>query len=124
MAVIDRAMQSGAAALADRRSGQKSLFGDMGDEDEVTQAALPDVPEIEERERLAMEKDVLGFYLTSHPLAEHQKALSEFCSHSTVNLSDLPHRAEVYVGGMLSAIKFATRPKSPAWRDGYQIRQL
>ena len=108
LAVVDRALQSGAAALADRRSGQKSLFGDLEDEEEeVTGAALPDIPEMEERERLAMEKEVLGFYLTSHPLAEYQKALSTFCSHTTVSLSDMPHRSEVILGGMLSSIKLA-----------------
>ncbi len=110
LAVVDRALQSGAAALADRRSGQKSLFGDLQDEEEeeeVRSAALPDIPEIEERERLAMEKEVLGFYLSSHPLAEYQKALSTFCSHTTANISDMPHRSEVILGGMLSAIKMA-----------------
>ena len=106
MAVIDRAMQSGAAALADRRSGQKSLFGEMDDE-EVTDVVLPDVPELDERERLAMEKEVLGFYLSSHPLAEYEKTLSTFCTHATTGLGDMPHRSEVILGGMISAIKFA-----------------
>ncbi len=106
--MVDRALQSGAAALADRRSGQKSLFGDMEEEEEsATEAALPDIPEIEERERLAMEKEVLGFYLTSHPLAEYQKALSTFCSHTTLSLSEMPHRSEVIVGGMIGSIKMA-----------------
>ena len=70
-AAIDRALQAGASALADRRSGQKSLFGDMEDEtEESTQAQLPDVPEWDERERLLLEREVLGYYLSSHPLAE------------------------------------------------------
>ncbi len=108
LAVVDRALQSGAAAMADRRSGQKSLFGDFEEEEEeVTNAALPDIPEIEERERLAMEKEVLGFYLSSHPLAEYEKTLSTFCSHTSVSISDMPHRSEVILGGMLSAIKLA-----------------
>lgn len=108
LAVIERAMQAGAAALADRRSGQQTLFGGADDdESEVVEAALPDVPELEEREKLLFEKEVLGFYLTSHPLAEHAATLSTFCSHTTTELSDVPHRSEVIMGGMLSAIKFA-----------------
>ena len=48
--------------------GQKSLFGDLEEEvEEVSNAALPEIPEIEERQRLAMEKEVLGFYLSSPP---------------------------------------------------------
>jgi DNA polymerase-3 subunit alpha len=108
LAVVDRALQSGAAALADKRSGQKSLFGELEEEEEeATGAALPEIPEIEERERLAMEKEVLGFYLTSHPLAEYQKSLSVYCSHTTETLSEMPHRGEVIIGGMLSSIKLA-----------------
>jgi DNA polymerase III subunit alpha len=38
--------------------------------------ALPNVPEFEERERLAMEKEVLGYYLSSHPLAEYERTMA------------------------------------------------
>ena len=74
----------------------------------------PTCPPWDERERLAKEKEVLGFYLTSHPLAEHQKTLAAYCSHSTVEAAELKHRAEVMLGGMLSAIKFAAHEKSQA----------
>ncbi len=118
--VIDRAMQSGAAALADRRSGQKSLFQDLGENDSADEVVLPDTPEWADRQRLAMEKEVLGFYLSSHPLAEYEKALSTFCSHSTAGLTDVPHRTEVILGGMISAIKVShvrkLRPGSTATR--------
>jgi DNA polymerase-3 subunit alpha len=108
MAVLDRALQAGAAKLADRRSGQKGLF-DSVDEGRSTTAAvkLPDVPEWPEREKLANEKEVLGFYLSSHPLAEHEEALGTFCTHSTVSAANLSARSEVLVGGMLSALKFS-----------------
>ncbi len=107
-AAIDRAMQSGAAVLADRRSGQRGLFDDAEeDEAETTTTALPDLPEYDEKERLAMEKEVLGFYLSSHPLAEHEQTLRTFCSHSSSDMARLEHRTEVLVGGMLSAIKWS-----------------
>jgi DNA polymerase III subunit alpha len=104
-AVIDRAMQAGAAALADRRSGQKSLFGDLEEDAAEVEVTLPDMPEWPDRDRLAKEKEVLGFYLSSHPLAEYQKTLATFCSHATDGLADVPHRSEVILGGMISAIK-------------------
>jgi DNA polymerase-3 subunit alpha len=115
--VIDRAMQSGAAAAADRRSGQRSLFGGDGDAEEPAAARLPDLAEWEPREKLAKEKEVLGFYLSSHPLAEHQKTLSEYCSHTTTEAAELKHRSEVSLGGLLSSITFRhtknPRPGSP-----------
>ncbi|MCU0963357.1 MAG: DNA polymerase III subunit alpha, partial [Pirellulaceae bacterium] len=91
MAVVDRAIQAGAAALADRRSGQQSLFGDLDDDEPATAIVpLPEVPEWQDKERLAMEKEVLGFYLSSHPLAEYEQLLATFCSHTTVSVSALP----------------------------------
>ena len=119
MAGIDRALQAGASAASDRRSGQKSLFGDDADEQQDTGSTdLPDLPEWEERERLAKEKEVLGFYLTSHPLAEHEKTLAAYCSHTTVEATELKHRAEVMLGGMLASLKLShtknPKPGSPS----------
>ncbi|MCA9226622.1 MAG: DNA polymerase III subunit alpha, partial [Planctomycetales bacterium] len=142
-AIVERAIQAGASAAADRKSGQKSLFGGF-DEEEEKQAAsvsLPDIPEWEEREKLVAEKEVLGFYLSSHPLAEYEQKLKAFCTHSTTSLAGVPDRAEVIMGGMIGAIKMAHtkngKPGAPtkyanfdledmdgvirciAWPDGY-----
>ena len=119
MAAIDRAMQSGAAVLADRKSGQRGLF-DGGDDDTATTAnqSLPNLPEFVEKEKLSMEKEVLGFYLTSHPLSQHEATLRTFCSHTSKQLPNLEARSEVLVGGLLAAIKFShtknPRPGSTA----------
>ncbi len=106
-AILDRALQSGAAALADRRSGQKSLFGE--DDDEVpagdTVADLPDIPEWDERQQLAVEKEVLGFYLVSHPLAQHSEQLARFTSHTTARLTETGDRDRVTMGGMITSIR-------------------
>ena len=60
---------------------------------------------------------MLGFYLTSHPLAEHEQTLATYCSHTHVEAAELKHRTEVMLGGMLSAIKFShtknPKPGSP-----------
>jgi DNA polymerase-3 subunit alpha len=56
---------------------------------------------------LLMEKEVLGFYLSSHPLEEHRRTLQTYCSHSTSDLAGLSDRTEVMLGGMISAIKTA-----------------
>lgn len=113
--VIDRAVQAGASAQADRRRGQPSLFEDLDDDDRRDSAAsLPNVPEFDEREMLAFEKDVLGFYLSSHPLAQYERVLAQYRTHTTANLARLQHRDEVTLGGMLSAIKFShTRNGKP-----------
>lgn len=129
LAVLDRALQSGAAALADRRAGQKKLFGGF-DEEEPTVAAqnLPDVPEFPERERLAMEKEVLGFYLSAHPLSEHLKTLSTYCSHTTADIADLRDKTEVLLGGILSSIKISQvrnpRPGAPSKFANFDLEDV
>ncbi len=109
MAVLDRALQSGASAAADRRSGQKGLFDALDEEAEEKAAAvdLPKIPPFEEKELLKLEREVLGYYLTSHPLAEHETILRTYCSHNSQSMAKLSHRDEVNLGGMLSAIKFS-----------------
>ncbi len=118
LAALDRALQAGASAAADRRSGQMGLFG--GDEDETTAAAapnLPDLPEWPAPERLSKEKEVLGFYLSSHPLAEHEKTLAAYRSHTAAEACALKARSEVMLAGMISAIKLAntknSKPNNP-----------
>ncbi|HET6879353.1 MAG TPA: OB-fold nucleic acid binding domain-containing protein, partial [Pirellulales bacterium] len=108
MAVLDKALQSGASALADKKSGQRGLFDDGDDSPTTgTSVTLPDVPEWSERERLAAEKEVLGFYLSSHPLAEYQSTFDTYCTHNTATAATLPHKTDVLLGGMLSSIKFS-----------------
>jgi DNA polymerase III subunit alpha len=126
LAGIDRALQAGASAASDRRSGQKSLFG--GDDDAQPEAAAKDLPQVAEwpeRERLAKEKEVLGFYLSSHPLAEYQSTLTAYCSHTTVEAAELKNRADVMLGGILAAIKLAhTKKSNPGSPSRYAMFDL
>lgn len=108
LAAVERALQSGASKLDDKKRGQKNLFDSFGDdEDDQEDAAidLPDMPELEERLKLQYEKEVLGFYLTSHPLAQDAEKLKKFCTHTTDSLTDVKDRAEVIMGGMVSSVK-------------------
>ena len=109
LAVLDRAIQAGAAALADRRRGQKGLFDDHDDtaSSEAGAEVLPDVPDLERAEQLKLEKEVLGYYLSSHPLAEYRAALDTYTTHTTQQAAALSSRSEAVLGGMLGAIKFS-----------------
>ena len=116
-AVADRAIQSGQAALADKRSGQKNLFGGASDdtleEEKLDEAVvLPTMDEWEERLLLNCEKEVLGYYLTSHPLAPYEVKLASYCSHKTSGLANCKDRDRVSMGGMISSVK-QTHVKNP-----------
>ena len=123
-AVIERAVQAGASAQADKKSGQASLFGAFDEEEEAAgepaASPVPDIDEWPEREKLIAEKEVLGFYLDSHPLAEFEKKLSTFRTHTTDRLADVKDRGEVTLGGMISSIKFAhTKNPKPGMPSKY-----
>jgi DNA polymerase-3 subunit alpha len=125
---LERAVQAGAAIAADRKSGQKGLFDDVEDDAAATRQAvkLPDVPDYPENERLALEKEVLGFYISSHPLAEHEATLATFCTHTSDQLASLEHRTEVLVGGMISAVKFShtKNPRAGSTHTKYAMWDL
>jgi DNA polymerase-3 subunit alpha len=124
-AVLERAMQTGAAAVADRRSGQKGLFAEAEEAAPAAPGAgLPNIPELDSKDKLLQEKEVLGFYLTSHPLAEQASKLATFCTHSTQDAPNLPHRTEVMMGGMMSAIKFAHTKNPRAVATKYAMFDL
>ncbi|MGC4001790.1 MAG: hypothetical protein QM811_00990 [Pirellulales bacterium] len=54
----------------------------------------------------------MGYYLSSHPLAEHVPVLETYCTHKTSSIANLKHRDEVMLGGMMAALKFS-QTKNP-----------
>jgi DNA polymerase-3 subunit alpha len=110
LAGVERALAAGAARLADRKSGQKNLFEALDDAAPVAAGAaegLPDVPPLTDLEMRSGEKDVLGYYVHSHPLAEHAALLDAICTHGTAQLAAARPKAEVIVGGLVSALKLS-----------------
>lgn len=107
-AAIDKLVEIGAAANRDRERGQASLFDDAAAEDDDTEQALPAVAPWDEPELLLFEKEALGFYLSSHPLARAAKKLDQFSTHRLANLDNLPDRQTVTVGGLFSKVAIRT----------------
>jgi DNA polymerase-3 subunit alpha len=101
-AVLDRAMAQGGRVQDDRRSGQTSLFGDAGDAGPDPSAMLPDIPEWPPAKLLAVEKEVLGFYVSASPLAEHQKTLRHYATATTADLKEKADGAPVILGGIIT----------------------
>jgi len=121
MAVVEKAVQSGASALADRKSGQMNFFEEIEETvEEDPTINLPDIPEMPDKTKLSMEKEVLGMYLSAHPMAEYKAQLETLCSHTSAQLKDVKDRSEVIVGGMISSIKLAnTRNPKPGQPSRY-----
>ncbi len=129
LATLDRAIQAGASAQADKKSGQMNLFGTPDTSAAAAEPEKIDMPltnEWEEREKLVYEKEVLGYYLTSHPLAEYADRLTKFCSHKTSGLEGSKHRDKVSMGGMIAALRLAhtKNQKSPSDPTKYAMFDL
>jgi len=108
----ERAVQSAAAMHRDRARGQKSLFGDRDDQQDETLAhSLPDASDWTHSQKLTAEKEVFGFYLTSHPLTQYAAQLETHITHTTKDLPMLDDNAEVLLGGMIASIKKAATKK-------------
>ncbi|MEM9588953.1 MAG: OB-fold nucleic acid binding domain-containing protein, partial [Planctomycetota bacterium] len=130
--VIERAVQAGSKVQADKKSGQASLFGAFDDEpDDQGESGPSPIPEMEdwpERQKLLAEKEVLGFYLESHPLAEFENKLSTFRTHTTDGLADIKDRGEVILGGMISSIKIAhtknSKPGQPSKYANFDLEDM
>ena len=130
MAVVEKAIQAGASMHADRRSGQMNLFGEevVAPEEESPTNNMPEMDEFADKPKLMMEKEVLGMYLSAHPLEEYQALLATFCSHETTNLKDVKDRQEVIVGGMISSIKLANtknpKPGAPSKYANFDLEDV
>ncbi len=105
-AALDRVMARAASAAADRVRGQVSLFGMM---EEPAAAAKVEkaaqLPEWPQHELLAHEKELLGFYVTGHPLTPLAPLLEKFCLHNSTTARTLPARGMTRIGGMVSTVQ-------------------
>jgi DNA polymerase-3 subunit alpha len=128
LAGIERALAAGAARMADRRSGQKNLFEalDAAPEAAAPPAALPEVPPLSDMDMRSAEKEVLGYYVHSHPLAEHAELLSAICTHGTADVGAAPPRSEVVIGGLVGALKLSNvkQPRSGSTHTRYGMFDL
>jgi DNA polymerase-3 subunit alpha len=110
--ILERAVEMGQQVQHDRRAGQMSMFGQpeagTGGAALASSRAtdvLPDVPELPGADLLKFEKDLLGFYITSHPLTGHQATIERYTTASTREAMNCSEGTEVLIGGMFSAVR-------------------
>ncbi|MEW5768030.1 MAG: DNA polymerase III subunit alpha [bacterium] len=109
-AAVDKALSFASARQKEQASGQTSLFDLMEEQPgfDQAQAIIPDVPEWSEHERLAAEKEVLGLYITGHPLAKYEQELERYTTCRNSELSELQDGDLVTVGGIVASVKEQT----------------
>jgi DNA polymerase III subunit alpha len=108
MSMLDHALEVAGVLQKDRLNGQFSLFENFETDDKF-KAHFQQVPEIKEwpeSQLLASEKALLGFYISSHPLARYEKSLRLYASSTTQTLGQLHDGEEVSIGGILTKAKY------------------
>ncbi len=111
MAVLDKAMEQAQKTQRDAEMGQHGLFGVFQQEDHQNgnHQKLPTVPEWDEHQRLSSEKEVLGFFITGHPLEKYKEKLENFPKY--MNASSISQmetgtgRDEIVTGGVISGLR-------------------
>ena len=99
---IEAALQQGASAQKDRESGQFGLFGGGAKAAEkAPEERVLGKEEWGERERLALEKQAIGFYITGHPLARYAEDVKRFATHTCASLATARGFEKVAVAGIV-----------------------
>jgi len=103
---IEKILKYGASQQANRSNAGTSLFG-TGGNNGISNPKILDCPKYSELEQLKLEKEVLGFYLSGHPLDQYKIAMDKNKVISLANI-ELFKGKEVLVGGIISQVDLRT----------------
>jgi DNA polymerase-3 subunit alpha len=128
---LEKAIKYGAKHQENENSAQVSLFGGSSD----VQIAEPVIPACEEwgtMEKLAQEKEVVGIYISGHPLDDFKTEMKTFCNANIALFNDLETyvNRELTFGGVVTDIQHRVSQKGKGWAlftiedytDSFQFR--
>jgi DNA polymerase-3 subunit alpha len=112
-ACIDESLAAALATHRDRASGQVALFDDMPPP--ASKPAITRVVAWTEHEKMSYEKELLGFYITGHPLDAYAALLADGKYQTISSLNELPDRASFRIGGAIVQVdkKFTKKEGKP-----------
>jgi DNA polymerase-3 subunit alpha len=109
---VERAMQFGKSERMAKERGMVSLFGDM---EEITNAfeftLNQNAEEISRKQLLVWEKELIGVYISKHPLIYVNDFLKERVTHQTIQITEELDRQKVVVGGTITDARRITTKK-------------
>ena len=103
---IDTLARYGSKYQMDKNSAQNSLFGGM----DMVEVATPEIPQAEPwsaLERLNRERELVGIYLSAHPLDDYSVILTDVCNVHTADLQQMERYAnsDLKLGGMVTGVR-------------------
>ncbi len=119
---VDKAMDRGQKTQRDIEAGQHGLFGVFDEpQSPSSQAEYLDGAEWDEHQRLAAEKEILGFFITGHPLQKYQSKLEEFGALSTEEIGAMKQstgKDEIFTAGIITNLRVAKSRKGDLYAQG------
>jgi DNA polymerase III subunit alpha len=109
---VDRVLARAAGIQSDKQRGQSSLFGTLEEKADAKVEVEKGLPEWPQHELLAYEKELLGFYVTGHPLTPFVPLLKKYALANTGQLAELPNRSMTRIGGLIAAVQNGISKKS------------
>jgi DNA polymerase-3 subunit alpha len=116
MAAVETATRMAQQAQEAKRAGQDSLFGGPSSGAaamEQTEPRVPTIPEWPKSERMALEKSVLGFYVTNHPLRDVEALFESYITLTTQSIRGASDGQSGIMGGLISKIRPMTTKQGP-----------
>jgi len=108
LAIVDDVLAQGQSAQRERENGQISMFSLMDEsvKEEMLDDNLPDIEPFSDKERLFLEKEMLGLYISGHPLGPYQTILENMPNLTPcAQLSSAGDNNHVKVGGIIVAVR-------------------
>jgi DNA polymerase-3 subunit alpha len=113
-AAVDGAIQAASLEQTEKATGQGSLFGEAASGSaagSATRPSLPNVPPLSEHQRLTKEKEILGFYISGHPLEPFRAETELLATHTVASLGSW-HDQPMSLAVVVTAIKRQISKKS------------
>ena len=112
LASLDRIVAISSNHFRAADAGQMSLFGaSTGIIEEIT---LPEVKDVDKREMLNWERELIGLYISDHPLNEYQATLAKIVSYFSGQLSEASHEEKVRMAGLVTGVRpYTTKTGKP-----------
>src|SRR6266508_2768114 len=112
LASLDRVVSISSNHFRAAEAGQMSLFGEMTGVIEDIQ--LPDVNNVDKREMLNWERELIGLYISDHPLTPYQQTFAQIVSYFSGQLQEAQHEEKVRVAGLVTSVRpYMTKTNKP-----------
>ncbi len=107
MAMTDTAIECGQKARRDRESGQKGLFANLmaAGQTPMSEPSPPDMPEWPLEQRLQLEKETIGFYVSGHPLDRFASEIARFSKKTIAELVGEGKSVECKIAGIIAEFR-------------------